>query len=88
MNHLASITCVKPEGALYVFPRIDVDAFGIKDDQQFAFDLLRAEKVLIVQGSGFNWPDPDHFRIVTLPQVDVLTEAIGRIGNFLSSYHQ
>jgi alanine-synthesizing transaminase len=88
LEAIPGITCVKPEGALYVFPKLDVEAFGIKDDQQFAFDLLRAEKVLIVQGSGFNWPDPDHFRIVTLPQVDVLTDAIGRIGNFLSNYHQ
>ena len=88
LDAIPGITCVKPDGALYLFPKLDRDAFGIKDDQQFAYDLLRAEKVLIVQGSGFNWPDPDHFRIVTLPQVDVLTDAIGRIGTFLSTYHQ
>ncbi|MCU1688570.1 MAG: yfbQ, partial [Jatrophihabitantaceae bacterium] len=88
LDKIPGITCVKPEGALYLFPKLDKDAFGIKDDQQFAYDLLRSEKVLIVQGTGFNWPDPDHFRIVTLPQVDVLTDAIGRIGHFLSDYHQ
>ena len=88
LEKIPGISCVKPDGALYLFPKLDKEAFGIKDDQQFAYDLLRAQKVLIVQGSGFNWPDPDHFRIVTLPQVDVLTDAIGRIGTFLSDYHQ
>jgi alanine-synthesizing transaminase len=88
LSKIPGVSCVKPAGALYVFPKLDVERFGIADDEQFAYDLLREEKVLIVHGTGFHWPTPDHFRIVTLPSVDVLGEAIGRIGNFLSSYRQ
>ena len=74
------MTCVKPSGALYVFPRLDPEVYPIEDDQQFVLDLLRQEKLLVVQGTGFNWPSPDHFRIVTLPHADDLEDAIGRLG--------
>lgn len=83
---IPGVSCVKPQGALYVFPRLDPEMYPIKDDRRFVLDLLRAERVLVVQGTGFNWPSPDHLRIVTLPRAADLTEAIGRIGNFLSTY--
>ena len=77
-----------PRGALYVFPHLDPNVHEIHDDTRFVFDLLVAEKILVVQGTGFNWPDPDHFRVVTLPPVHELEIAIERIGNFLASYRQ
>jgi alanine-synthesizing transaminase len=83
---IPGVTCVEPKGALYVFPRLDPDVHRIKDDQQFVLQLLRERHVLVVQGSGFNWPHADHLRLVTLPRADDLTEAIGRIGEFLASY--
>jgi alanine-synthesizing transaminase len=83
---LPGVSCVVPMGSLYVFPRLDPDLYPITDDQQFVLDLLREQHVLVVQGSGFNWPHPDHLRIVTLPRVDDLTDAIGRIGAFLEAY--
>ncbi|MEO8887680.1 MAG: pyridoxal phosphate-dependent aminotransferase [Jatrophihabitantaceae bacterium] len=83
---IPGVTCVVPKGAMYVFPRLDPTVYPIKDDQQFVLNLLREQHVLVVQGTGFNWPDTDHLRIVTLPRVDDLTEAIGRIGTFLSGY--
>ncbi len=83
---IPGVTCAEPKGALYVFPRLDPELYPIADDQQFVLELLREQHVLVVQGSGFNWPRPDHLRIVTLPRADDLTEAIGRIGEFLSSY--
>lgn len=82
------MTCVKPKGALYAFPRLDPQVYKIKDDRQMVLDLLRAEKIMIVHGTGFNWIEPDHFRIVTLPRAEDLTEAIGRIGRFLDGYSQ
>lgn len=85
---IPGITCVKPKGAMYMFPKIDIEMYGIKDDQKFIFDLLQQERVLLVQGSGFNWHKPDHFRVVTLPHVHQLEEAIGRLGKFLQTYHQ
>jgi len=88
LTQIPGVTCVKPQAALYVFPRLDPERYPIVDDQQFAFDLLQEEKVLIVQGTGFNWPKPDHFRIVFLPNADDLTEAIGRIGRFLENYQR
>jgi alanine-synthesizing transaminase len=72
-------------GALYCFPKLDVEMFGITDDQEFVLDLLRAKKILVTHGTGFNWFEPDHFRLVTLPDVNTLTEAIGRIEDFLST---
>lgn len=87
LTDIPGVTCVKPQSALYLFPRLDPDYYPIADDEQFALDLLLEEKVLIVQGTGFNWSQPDHFRIVFLPNSDDLTEAIGRIARFLNRYH-
>ncbi|TWE12844.1 pyridoxal phosphate-dependent aminotransferase [Rudaeicoccus suwonensis] len=85
LNEIPGVSCVRPQGALYCFPRLDPQVYPIKDDQQFVIDLLRAEKILVTHGTGFNWFEPDHFRLVTLPDVGTLTEAIGRIGNYLST---
>ncbi len=83
LTQIPGVSVVKPKAALYMFPRLDPKIYPIADDQQLAFDLLAQERVLIVQGTGFNWPRPDHFRIVFLPNADDLTEAIGRIARFL-----
>ncbi len=88
LNQIEGVTCTLPRGALYLFPRLDPRRFNIKSDEQFTLDLLRQEKLLVVQGSGFNWPEPDHFRIVFLPREEELIEAIGRLGEFLSTYRQ
>ncbi|MEY3954223.1 MAG: hypothetical protein RLZZ397_1103 [Pseudomonadota bacterium] len=84
LTSIPGVTCVKPKAALYMFPRLDPKVYPIADDQQFAYELLAEEKVLIVQGSGFNYPSPDHFRLVFLPNTDDLAEAIGRIDRFLA----
>ena len=86
LNDIPGVSCVPPRGALYAFPQLDPAVYPIRDDERFVLDLLLAEKILLVQGSGFNWPHPDHVRIVTLPAVDDLTDAIGRIDRFLASY--
>ncbi|MDL2337914.1 MAG: pyridoxal phosphate-dependent aminotransferase [Pseudomonadota bacterium] len=88
LSQIPGVSVVKPKAALYMFPRLDPKMYPIADDQQFAYDLLAAEKVLIVQGTGFNWPNPDHFRLVFLPNCDDLTEAIGRIAHFLDLYRK
>jgi alanine-synthesizing transaminase len=88
ITQIPGVTCIKPKAALYLFPKLDPKIYPIKDDQQFIADLLREEKVLMVQGSGFNWPHPDHFRVVFLPHEDVLREAIGRLAKFLQRYRQ
>ena len=88
LNQIEGVSCTMPKGALYLFPKLDARRFNIKDDERFAFDLLRQEKVLVVQGTGFNYPDPDHFRIVFLPREEELIEAIGRLGEFLATYRQ
>lgn len=88
LTAIPGVTCVKPKGAMYLFPRLDPEMYPIKDDQQFILELLEAEKVLLVQGSGFNWPKDDHFRVVFLPNADDLTEAIGRIARFLEQYRK
>ncbi len=88
LEAIPGVTCVKPQGALYAFPRFDPEVHEIRDDAKFVYDFLVAEHVLLVQGTGFNFPTPDHVRIVTLPEARVLTEAIERLGNFLSSYRQ
>ena len=75
-------------GAMYLFPKLDTKKFNLKNDQQLVFDLLKTEKILLVHGSAFNWPEPDHVRIVTLPHVQDLTAAIKRFGNFLDGYKQ
>ncbi len=86
LRAIPGVTCVQPQGALYVFPRLDPERYPIVDDQRFVLELLRAEHVLVVQGTGFNWSEPDHLRIVTLPHTEVLLDAIGRLGDFLSRY--
>ena len=86
ITDIPGVTCVKPKSALYLFPKLDPEVYPIKDDQQFVADLLKEEKVLLVQGSGFNWSKPDHFRVVFLPHEDVLKEAIGRLARFLERY--
>ncbi|MCZ6643971.1 MAG: pyridoxal phosphate-dependent aminotransferase [Gammaproteobacteria bacterium] len=88
LNAIDGITCTKPKGALYLFPKLDVRKFNISDDEQFAFDLLQQEKVLIVQGRGFNWPEPDHFRMVFLPRIEELDDALSRLDTFLHKYRQ
>jgi alanine-synthesizing transaminase len=88
LNDIEGISCVKPKGALYLFPKIDTQRFNIKDDEQFVLDLLLAEKVLMVQGTGFNWSKPDHFRVVFLPHVEQLKESMGRVKRFLDDYRQ
>ncbi|MBU6193460.1 MAG: pyridoxal phosphate-dependent aminotransferase [Burkholderiales bacterium] len=88
LTEIPGVSCVKPKAALYMFPRLDPKLYPIADDQQFAYDLLAQEKVLIVQGTGFNWPQPDHFRLVFLPNADDLTEAVGRIARFLDLYRR
>lgn len=88
INQIPGVSCVKPQGALYMFPRIDQKRFNLKDDQKLVLDLLLQEKVLLVQGSAFNWPYPDHVRIVTLPRVDELEMAVRKLGRFLETYHQ
>jgi alanine-synthesizing transaminase len=88
LNEIPGVSCVKPEGALYVFPRLDPEVYDIADDEQLVLDLLLSEKILVTQGTGFNWPEPDHLRIVTLPWARDLAAAIERLGNFLTSYRQ
>ncbi len=88
ISAIPGVTCVKPKATLYMFPRLDPKVYPIKDDQQFISELLQEEKVLLVQGSGFNWPHPDHFRLVFLPHEDDLREAIGRIARFLENYRK
>ena len=88
LMQIPGISVVKPKAALYMFPRLDPKVYPIDDDQQFAYELLAEEKVLIVQGTGFNWATPDHFRLVFLPSSDDLTEAVGRIDRFLSHYRK
>lgn len=85
LNEIPGVSCVKPEGALYCFPRLDPDMYPIEDDEAFMLNFLRAEKVLLVQGTGFNWPTPDHFRVVFLPAEGELREAIKRLGRYLAS---
>jgi alanine-synthesizing transaminase len=88
ITSIPGVTCVKPKATLYMFPRLDPKLYPISDDQEFIGELLTAEKVLLVQGTGFNWPHPDHFRLVFLPHEDDLREAIGRIARFLESYRK
>jgi alanine-synthesizing transaminase len=85
---IPGVSCVKPQAALYMFPKLDPVIYPIKDDRQFFLELLKATRVMLVQGTGFNWPSPDHFRIVFLPHEDDLREAIDRIAKFLESYRK
>ena len=88
LNEIPGVSCVKPRGALYMFPRLDPKVYDIRDDQKMVFDLLQQEKLLLVQGTGFNWPAPDHFRLVFLPREEELEDAIGRLARFLKGYKQ
>lgn len=88
LNAIPGVSCVKPKAALYCFPRLDPDIYPIDNDQKFILQLLEEERVLVVQGSGFNWPKPDHFRVVFLPHEDDLREAIGRIEHFLANFRK
>ncbi|MFF7212471.1 pyridoxal phosphate-dependent aminotransferase [Streptomyces sp. NPDC008238] len=88
LNEIPGVSCVKPKGALYAFPRLDPKVHRIHDDERFVLDLLLREKIQVVQGTGFSWPRPDHFRILTLPRADDLDAAISRIGRFLAGYRQ
>jgi alanine-synthesizing transaminase len=88
LNEIDGVSCTLPKGALYVFPRLDPAVHQIHDDERLALDLLRDQHILITHGTGFNWPTPDHVRIVTLPDVETLTDALGRFGEFLSTYRQ
>ena len=88
MTAIPGVSCVKPKAALYLFPRLDPRFYPIVDDQHFILEMLEAQKVLVVQGTGFNWPTPDHLRIVTLPWATDLRAALERMGNFLASYSQ
>ena len=83
---IPGVTCVKPQAALYLFPRLDPKVYPIEDDQQFFLEMLQDTKVMLVQGTGFNWPHPDHFRVVFLPHEDELREAITRMAKFLENY--
>lgn len=84
LNDIPGVSTTTPKGAFYSFARLDPEVYRIEDDEQFVLDLLREEKLLVVQGTGLNWPTPDHFRVVTLPHVDVLEEAMFRLDRFLS----
>ncbi|WIO73232.1 pyridoxal phosphate-dependent aminotransferase [Porticoccaceae bacterium LTM1] len=88
LNDIPGVSCVKPMGALYLFPRLDPDVYPIESDEQLILDLLTQEHILLVQGTAFNWPKPDHFRIVFLPTVEDLSEAIDRLGQFLARYRK
>ncbi len=88
LNDIPGVSCVKPLGALYMFPRVDQKRFNLKDDQKLVLDLLLQKKVLLVQGSAFNWPYPDHVRIVTLPRADDLNTAVSDFRDFLETYRQ
>ena len=88
LNDIPGISAVKPKAAFYIFPKIDVKKFNIKDDEKFAYDLLRDKKILIVNGTGFNWHKPDHFRVVYLPRIEVLEEAMGKLDDFFKYYKQ
>jgi alanine-synthesizing transaminase len=88
ITQIPGVSCVKPKAALYLFPKLDPGMYPIKDDQQFALELLEEQKVLVVQGTGFNWPRTDHFRVVFLPNSDDLAEAIARIARFLDGYRK
>ena len=88
LNDIPGITAVKPKAAFYIFPKIDVKKFGIVNDEKFVLDLLKDKKILMIHGGGFNWGQPDHFRVVYLPRIEVLQEAMGKLGDCLSYYKQ
>ena len=88
LNKIDGISVVKPRAAFYIFPKMDVKKFNITDDEQFALDLLHEKKILITRGGGFNWAEPDHFRIVYLPRMEVLKESLDDLADFFDHYRQ
>jgi alanine-synthesizing transaminase len=88
ISEMPGITCVKPKGAFYLFPKLDVSKFAIHNDQQFVLDLLNQQHILVVQGTGFNWIKPDHFRLTFLPNLDDMKEALDKLELFLLGYQQ
>ena len=88
LNDIPGISAVKPKAAFYIFPKIDTKKFNITDDEKFALDLLKDKKILLINGKGFNWSEPDHFRVVYLPRIEVLEDAMGKLADFLSYYKQ
>ena len=88
INQIPGLSAVKPKAAFYIFPKIDVKRFNIHDDEQFALDLLHDQRILITRGGGFNWDEPDHFRIVYLPRIEILKDATAKIADFFSAYWQ
>ncbi|MDO5424882.1 MAG: aminotransferase class I/II-fold pyridoxal phosphate-dependent enzyme [Eubacteriales bacterium] len=88
LTEIPGITCVKPKAAFYMFPKLDIERFHIKDDEKFALDLLRDKKILLIHGGGFHWEQPDHFRVVYLPRIEVLKEAVTKMADFFSYYQQ
>ena len=88
INDIPGLSAVKPKAAFYIFPKMDVKKFNILDDEKFALDLLKEKKILITHGGGFHWEQPDHFRIVSLPEIEVLKTAVKGLTEFFGSYHQ
>ena len=88
LNEIPGVSAVKPKAAFYIFPKLDKEKFGIVNDEQFALDFLKQKKILITCGTGFNWPEPDHFRIVYLPNLEMLKKSTKRLSDFLAGYHQ
>ena len=88
LKEIPGISVVKPKAAFYIFPKLDVKKFNIQDDEKFVLDLLREKKVLLIHGGGFNWHQPDHFRIVYLPRIEVLETATEQLADFLQNYRQ
>jgi alanine-synthesizing transaminase len=88
LNEIPGVSCTKPQGALYLFPRLDPKRFNIASDRQLVLDLLRQQHLLLVEGTAFNWPKPDHLRIVFLPRQDQIEDALGRLRQFLAHYRQ
>ena len=88
LKDIPGISLVKPKAAFYAFPKLDIKKFNIHSDEQFVLDFLKAKRVLMIHGGGFNWKEPDHFRLVYLPRVEVLKKAVGKLGDFLETYHQ
>ncbi|MDR2842989.1 MAG: aminotransferase class I/II-fold pyridoxal phosphate-dependent enzyme, partial [Spirochaetaceae bacterium] len=88
LNQIPGVSCTMPRGALYCFPKLDAKRFNIKNDELFVLDLLRSQHILLVHGTGFNWIDNSHFRVVFLPEKEVLSDAVTRLGKFLETYRQ